>query len=131
MKAAVHTRYGPPEVLSIAEVAKPVPSDHEVLIKIRATTVTVGDSRMRSFTVPRAMWSKSSRRIATSTPVTGRETSSPPCDRRARECRNQPVVSDPVAQFSGCESAEATAGRLGPEPGVGQGLPSTDCVSRQ
>ena len=56
MKAAVYSRYGPPDVLRIGEVDKPVPNDHEVLIKVRATTVTIGDSRMRSFTVPLAMW---------------------------------------------------------------------------
>jgi NADPH:quinone reductase-like Zn-dependent oxidoreductase len=56
MKAAVYTQYGPPEVVRIVEVAKPVPSAREVLIKVYATTVTVGDTRMRSFTVPRGQW---------------------------------------------------------------------------
>jgi len=37
MKAAVYTRYGPPEVVvQIANVEKPVPKDNEVLIKVRA-----------------------------------------------------------------------------------------------
>jgi NADPH:quinone reductase-like Zn-dependent oxidoreductase len=38
MKAAVYTRYGPPEVVQIADVEKPVPQDNEVLIKVRAAS---------------------------------------------------------------------------------------------
>ena len=43
MKAIVHTKYGPPEVLRLEEVAKPTPRDDEVLIKVRAASVNRSD----------------------------------------------------------------------------------------
>jgi NADPH:quinone reductase-like Zn-dependent oxidoreductase len=53
MRAVICTRYGPPDVLEVQQVGKPVPEEDEVLIKVRATTVHRGDVRIRSFDVPR------------------------------------------------------------------------------
>ncbi len=48
MRAVVHDRYGPPEVLRIDEVARPVPGDDEILVRVRATTVNRTDCGWRS-----------------------------------------------------------------------------------
>jgi NADPH:quinone reductase-like Zn-dependent oxidoreductase len=52
MKAIVWTKYGPPDVLQLREIDKPTPRDHEVLIRIVATTVTVGGCEMRRLKFP-------------------------------------------------------------------------------
>jgi NADPH:quinone reductase-like Zn-dependent oxidoreductase len=48
MKAAVHTRYGPPEVVRIAEVDAPLPQDEELLVRVHATTVNRTDCAYRA-----------------------------------------------------------------------------------
>jgi NADPH:quinone reductase-like Zn-dependent oxidoreductase len=53
MKAMTYGRFGPPDVLEPRELPKPVPGAHEVLVRVRATTVTAGDWRVRSLEVPR------------------------------------------------------------------------------
>ena len=46
----MHTKFGPPDELQLKEIEKPVPKDNEVLIKIRATTVTSTDCNVRNLT---------------------------------------------------------------------------------
>ena len=68
MKAIICTGYGAPEVLQLQEISKPEPKEGEVLIRVRAATVTAGDVNVRGFTfvppgfgpLPRLMfgWSK-------------------------------------------------------------------------
>ena len=48
MRAVVHDRYGPPEVLRLEDVPRPVPKDDEVLVKVHATSVTRSDCGFRA-----------------------------------------------------------------------------------
>src|SRR5689334_1447488 len=56
MKAVIATRYGPPEVLRMVDVQKPVPGPDQVLIKVHAATVTMGDCEIRRFSIPILFW---------------------------------------------------------------------------
>ena len=47
MKAMVYTKYGPPDVLRLEEVERPIPGDDEVLVKVHATTATTAEGMMR------------------------------------------------------------------------------------
>ena len=49
MKAIAYARYGPPEVLHLADVSTPVPKPDEILIRVRAAEATKADCEMRSF----------------------------------------------------------------------------------
>lgn len=48
MKAAIHTRYGPPEIVELRDIPKPAPEENEVLIKVYASTVNRTDCGFRS-----------------------------------------------------------------------------------
>jgi NADPH:quinone reductase-like Zn-dependent oxidoreductase len=52
MKAVICTKYGPPEVLKLSEVERPIPTENEMLVKVFATAATVSDTIIRSLNVP-------------------------------------------------------------------------------
>ena len=56
MRAIVCTDYGPPDVLQLRDVPKPVPKDNEVLIRIRATSVSTADCELRRFDFAPWIW---------------------------------------------------------------------------
>jgi len=56
MRAVVCTDYGPPDVLQLKDVLKPVPKDNEVLVRTRATTVSAADCELRRFDFALWIW---------------------------------------------------------------------------
>ena len=56
MRAIACTGYGPPDVLELRDVPKPVPKDNEVLVRIRATTVSAADCELRRFDFAPWIW---------------------------------------------------------------------------
>ena len=56
MRAIICGKYGPPDVLELKEAPKPAPKPNELLIRVRATTVTSGDCRIRGFRSPPLFW---------------------------------------------------------------------------
>jgi NADPH:quinone reductase-like Zn-dependent oxidoreductase len=76
MKASIYTEYGPPEVLHLAEVVTPIPTDVEVLVRVHATHVNFGDVMARNFkavtpakfNMPAALWLPSKLAIGVNKP---------------------------------------------------------------
>lgn len=56
MRAVHCPQYGPPEILVLREVARPVPKPNEVLIRVHAATVTLGDCEVRAFKMVSWVW---------------------------------------------------------------------------
>ena len=56
MKAVICPRYGPPEVLEVQDMPVPTPRENEVMIKVRAATVTAGDCELRRFQITPLFW---------------------------------------------------------------------------
>jgi NADPH:quinone reductase-like Zn-dependent oxidoreductase len=52
MRVILWTQYGAPDVLQLTELEKPTPDDNDILIKVRAATVTTGDCEVRSLKFP-------------------------------------------------------------------------------
>jgi NADPH:quinone reductase-like Zn-dependent oxidoreductase len=121
VKAYTCARYGPPEVLELKEIPKPVPGDHEVLVRIRATTVTAGDWRVRSREVPRGFGLLSRLALGFSgprQPVLGTELSGEV--ESIGKAVSRFKVGDPVFGFTGARMGCHAQYRCLPEEGHGR-----------
>jgi NADPH:quinone reductase-like Zn-dependent oxidoreductase len=121
VKAYTCARYGPPEVLELKEIPKPVPGDHEVLVRIRATTVTAGDWRVRSREVPRGFGLLSRLALGFSgprQPVLGTELSGE--IESIGKAVTRFKVGDPVFGFTGARMGCHAEYRCLPEEGHGR-----------
>ena len=58
MKAIVYTQYGPLEVVPLHEVGKPTHRDRDVLVKVHAAKVNIGDTIMYNLNLPIHGWQK-------------------------------------------------------------------------
>lgn len=56
MKAVLYSKYGSPEVLELKEIEKPEPKNDEILVRLIASSVTSGDTRLRSSNFPLVAW---------------------------------------------------------------------------
>lgn len=56
MKAILWTKYGPPDLLKLGEISKPIPTDDELLVRVHAATVMPGDCEMRRFEMHPLFW---------------------------------------------------------------------------
>lgn len=64
MKAAICTRYGPPDVLQIQDVPQPVPGRHDLLVRVHAAAVTVSETYIRSMVPTAQLWFRVMARLA-------------------------------------------------------------------
>jgi NADPH:quinone reductase-like Zn-dependent oxidoreductase len=121
VRAYTYDRFGPPEVLQSRELPKPVPGDHEVLVRIRATTVTAGDWRVRSLEVPRGFGLLSRLALGLSRPrqpILGTELSGE--IEAVGKSVTQFQVGDPVFGFTGTRMGCHVEYRCLPEEGHGR-----------